>query len=357
MINTKIMAGKNVIDKLNFESIYSNAKSVLVITDVLGGFNCTKFKIKKALSKDIKINFIKIKDNNYASFENVDKCIAIANANNVDYIICVGSEIAINVGKAVNANLNKQLTCVITMEGNHQSILSSHYELNKEDSDILYVLSKSGAIPDIVMIDEKMLDKFGEIARRGMELGILIMSLLTIANVNDESKKLNSIAALGIIGKQESVSLVDLVTAEMFAGYDFIDMPKNVLHEFVLRGVRFTDVNYSLILSLIMKKSINKIVQAISDEDIKVLWNLYSINASDIEDWKEQLCKVIDNKIINYFVEKDIPSVINEIGLNSKEIERIAEEIFAIKQQNVEEEEIWLNNLSKIKDLVYGNFE
>lgn len=357
MINTKIMAGKNVIDKLNFESVYSKAKSVLVITDVFGGFNCTKFKIKKAFSKDIKINFIKIKDNNYASFENVDKCLAIANANNVDCIICVGSEIAINVGKAVNANLNKQLICIITMEGNHQSILSSHYELIKEDTNILYAISKSGAIPNVVMIEAKLLDKFGEIARLGMELGILIMSLLTITNVNDECEKLNSISALGIVGKQESVSLVDLVTAEMLVGYDFISIPKNVLHEFILRAVRFTDVNYSLILALIMKKSINKIVQAISYEDIRALGNLYGINATDIEDWKEQLYKVINNKIINYFVEKDIPSVINEIGLNSKEIEIIAAEIFAIKQQNNEEEEIWLNNLSKIKDLVYGNYE
>lgn len=374
MVNAKLMLGQNVIDKLYFESVNSTFKSILVIFDMAGGFSGAKYKIKKSFNKDVKIKIVNLKDNKFAKSSDVDKCLGLVNTEGVDTVICVGSEIALNVGKAVkcfavagqkafaylqdngeseqvdiDSKKNLNLIYIACMEGNHQFALTGAFEIMDNTQNTLYAMRRNAAVPDMVMIDNKMLDKFGGIARLGMELGILIMSLISISSIKNADKKFNSFAAIRIVGQAEQVGLSDLVSAEMYAGLDFSNIVGNVLHEFILRAVRLTGAKYHIMLTLIMQKNIKDLVFSLTDEDIALIGNIYGIQ--NCENWREKLCKVIHEKLECYFIEKDIPKLINEVGLNSTQIEQIAAELIK------DTDNAGLNNLSKIKDIVYNCYE
>ena len=113
MINSKIIVGKDSISKLNYEGFYNECKSILVIYDILSEINSTKSKIKKAFGKDIKITYFKVKALERANTEIVDSCLKVLKDISADLIICAGTQISHNVGKAVKYIL----TCNINSFG------------------------------------------------------------------------------------------------------------------------------------------------------------------------------------------------------------------------------------------------
>ncbi len=51
MMNSKVMIGKDVLSKLNFEQDFCDCKSVLVIYDLQGNLCDIKYKLKKIFPK------------------------------------------------------------------------------------------------------------------------------------------------------------------------------------------------------------------------------------------------------------------------------------------------------------------
>ena len=85
----------------------------------------------------------------------------------------------------------------------------------------------------MVMLDKKMFDKMSEIGMLGDWLGALFMALLAIANINEPENKANAVAAIDILSVQ-NLQLIDLVSAEMYAGHDFLSLKNNLLNEYIL---------------------------------------------------------------------------------------------------------------------------
>lgn len=372
MINSKIIVGKDSISKLNYEGFYNECKSILIIYDMLSEINSTKSKIKKAFGKDIKITFFKVKSLEYANTEIVDSCLKVLKDISADLIICAGTQISHNVGKAVkyilNCNMNSfgdvcdkkediknleqnndiKLIFITDASGNHQQILTGYFEILDNKSNTLYRFNKQCTIPYAVLVDEKVLDKLSNTAKLGIRIASLIMGLIVITNVVKEQDKIAAMTAMDICFDENS-NLSNLLTAEMYAGYDFLNLKDNVLNEFILSAIDETGEIYSLILLLTMKKSIKNLVSSLSAEDIKLLGLPFNIeNVQNDDDWREKFAGIIENKLKIYFDDKDIPKKLNEIGLNSKQIEDIFEELNSSLGYS--------ENLAKLKDICYINY-
>lgn len=393
MMNSKVMIGKDVLSKLNFEQDFCDCKSVLVIYDLQGNLCDIKYKLKKILPKNLKVAYFKIKLEDFVQINELNKCAELAINSNVDMIVACGGEVACNIGKALkymlvcgdkeftinlsdsnqeielvnvnsdissnfeNANVEEKTTaetnknialvCVGVASGGHQNFLTGEFEVLDKKSDILYRMNKHNCLVDMVMLDKKMFDKMSEIGMLGDWLGALFMALLAIANINEPENKVNAMAAIDILSVQ-NLQLTDLVSAEMYAGYDFLSLKNNLLNEYILSTKKLTNAKYSLIMLLTMRKNIACVIDKLTGQDISSLGYPFGIVADSEEKWKEEFCSVVQNKIQQYFEDKDIPAQLNAIGLNSKQMEEIFDELSLAFGES--------ENLSKLKDIVYSNY-
>lgn len=391
MMNSKVMIGKDVLSKLNFEQDFCDCKSVLVLYDLQGNLCDIKYKLKKILPKNLKVAYFKIKSEDYVQINELNKCAELVVNSNVDMIVACGGEVACNMGKALkymldcgskefainlsdnkkaiedsdvnigsncesvdvvektNTKTNKNIAfvCVGVASGGHQNFLTGEFEVLDKKTDILYRMKKHTCLADMVMLDKKMFDKMSEIAKLGDWLGALFMALLAIANINEPENKVNAMAAIDILSVQ-NLQLIDLVSAEMYAGYDFLSLKNNLLNEYILSTKKFTNAKYSLIMLLTMRKNIVCVIDKLTSQDISLLGCPFGIVADSEEKWKEEFCSVVQNKIQQYFEDKDIPAQLNAIGLNSKQMEEIFDELSLAFGES--------ENLSKLKDIVYSNY-
>lgn len=391
MMNSKVMIGKDVLSKLNFEQDFCDCKSVLVIYDLQGNLCDIKYKLKKIFPKNLKVSYFKIKSEDYVQINELNKCAELVVNSNVDMIVACGGEVACNMGKALkymldcgskefainlsdnkkaiedtdvnigsncesadvvektNTKTNKNLTlvCVGVASGGYQNLLTGEFEVLDKKSDILYRMNKHNCLADMVMLDKKMFDKMSEIGMLGDWLGALFMALLAIANINEPENKANSVAAIDILSVQ-NLQLIDLVSAEMYAGHDFLSLKNNLLNEYILSVKKIANAKYSLILLLTMRKNIECVIENITGQDISLLGCPFGIVADSEEKWKGELCRFLQNKIQQYFEDKDIPNQLNAIGLNSKQMEEIFDELSLAFGAS--------ENLSKLKDIVYSNY-
>lgn len=391
MMNSKVMIGKDVLSKLNFEQDFCDCKSVLVIYDLQGNLCDIKYKLKKIFPKNLKVSYFKIKSEDYVQINELNKCAELVINSNVDMIVACGGEVACNMGKALkymldcgskefainlsdnkkaieysdvnigsncesadvvektNTKTNKNLTlvCVVVASGGHQDFLTGEFEVLDKKSDILYRMNKHNCLADMVMLDKKMFDKMSEIGMLGDWLGALFMALLAIANINEPENKANAVAAIDILSVQ-NLQLIDLVSAEMYAGHDFLSLKNNLLNEYILSVKKIANAKYSLILLLTMRKNIECVIEKITGQDISLLGCPFVIVADSEEKWKGELCRFLQNKIQQYFEDKDIPNQLNAIGLNSKQMEEIFDELSLAFGAS--------ENLSKLKDIVYSNY-
>ncbi len=391
MMNSKVMIGKDVLSKLNFEQDFCDCKSVLVIYDLQGNLCDIKYKLKKIFPKNLKVSYFKIKSEDYVQINELNKCAELVINSNVDMIVACGGEVACNMGKALkymldcgskefainlsdnkkaiedsdvnigsncesadvvektNTKTNKNLTlvCVGVASGGHQNFLTGEFEVLDKKSDILYRMNKHNCLADMVMLDKKMFDKMSEIGMLGDWLGALFMALLAIANINEPENKANAVAAIDILSVQ-NLQLIDLVSAEMYAGHDFLSLKNNLLNEYILSVKKIANAKYSLILLLTMRKNIECVIEKITGQDISLLGCPFGIVADSEEKWKGELCRFLQNKIQQYFEDKDIPNQLNAIGLNSKQMEEIFDELSLAFGAS--------ENLSKLKDIVYSNY-
>ncbi len=391
MMNSKVMIGKDVLSKLNFEQDFCDCKSVLVIYDLQGNLCDIKYKLKKIFPKNLKVSYFKIKSEDYVQINELNKCAELVVNSNVDMIVACGGEVACNMGKALkymldcgskefainlsdnkkaiedtdvnigsncesadvvektNTKTNKNLTlvCVGVASGGYQNLLTGEFEVLDKKSDILYRMNKHNCLADMVMLDKKMFDKMSEIGMLGDWLGALFMALLAIANINEPENKANAVAAIDILSVQ-NLQLIDLVSAEMYAGHDFLSLKNNLLNEYILSVKKIANAKYSLILLLTMRKNIECVIEKITGQDISLLGCPYGIVADSEEKWKGELCRFLQNKIQQYFEDKDIPNQLNAIGLNSKQMEEIFDELSLAFGAS--------ENLSKLKDIVYSNY-
>ena len=370
MMNSKVMIGKDVLSKLNFEQDFCDCKSVLVIYDLQGNLCDIKYKLKKIFPKNLKVSYFKIKSEDYVQINELNKCAELVINSNVDMIVACGGEVACNMGKALkymldcgskefainlsdnkkaiedsdvnigsncesvdvvektNTKTNKNITliCVGVASGGHQNFLTGEFEVLDKKSDILYRMNKHNCLADMVMLDKKMFDKMSEIGMLGDWLGALFMALLAIANINEPENKANAVAAIDILSVQ-NLQLIDLVSAEMYAGLDFLSVKNNLLNEYILSVKKIANAKYSLILLLTMRKNIECVIEKITGQDISLLGCPFGIVADSEEKWKGELCRFLQNKIQQYFEDKDIPNQLNAIGLNSKQMEEIFDEL------------------------------
>lgn len=391
MMNSKVMIGKDVLSKLNFEQDFCDCKSVLVIYDLQGNLCDIKYKLKKIFPKNLKVSYFKIKSEDYVQINELNKCAELVINSNVDMIVACGGEVACNMGKAlkymldcgskefaINLSDNKKaiedtdvnigsncesadvvektntktkknltLVCVGVASGGYQNLLTGEFEVLDKKSDILYRMNKHNCLADMVMLDKKMFDKMSEIAKLGDWLGALFMALLAIANLNEPENKANAVAAIDILSVQ-NLQLIDLVSAEMYAGHDFLSLKNNLLNEYIFSVKKIANAKYSLILLLTMRKNIECVIEKITGQDISLLGCSFGIVADSEEKWKEELCRFLQNKIQQYFEDKDIPAELNAIGLNSKQMEEIFDELSLAFGES--------ENLSKLKDIVYSNY-
>ncbi len=391
MMNSKVMIGKDVLSKLNFEQDFCDCKSVLVIYDLQGNLCDIKYKLKKIFPKNLKVSYFKIKSEDYVQINELNKCAELVINSNVDMIVACGGEVACNMGKALkymldcgskefainlsdnkkaiedsdvnigsncesvdvvektNTKTNKNITliCVGVASGGHQNFLTGEFEVLDKKSDILYRMNKHNCLADMVMLDKKMFDKMSEIGMLGDWLGALFMALLAIANINEPENKANAVAAIDILSVQ-NLQLIDLVSAEMYAGLDFLSVKNNLLNEYILSVKKIANAKYSLILLLTMRKNIECVIEKITGQDISLLGCPFGIVADSEEKWKGELCRFLQNKIQQYFEDKDIPNQLNAIGLNSKQMEEIFDELSLAFGAS--------ENLSKLKDIVYSNY-
>ncbi len=391
MMNSKVMIGKDVLSKLNFEQDFCDCKSVLVIYDLQGNLCDIKYKLKKIFPKNLKVSYFKIKSEDYVQINELNKCAELVVNSNVDMIVACGGEVACNMGKALkymldcgskefainlsdnkkaiedtdvnigsncesadvvektNTKTNKNLTlvCVGVASGGYQNLLTGEFEVLDKKSDILYRMNKHNCLADMVMLDKKMFDKMSEIGMLGDWLGALFMALLAIANINEPENKANAVAAIDILSVQ-NLQLIDLVSAEMYAGHDFLSLKNNLLNEYILSVKKIANAKYSLILLLTMRKNIECVIEKITGQDISLLGCPFGIVADSEEKWKGELCRFLQNKIQQYFEDKDIPNQLNAIGLNSKQMEEIFDELSLAFGAS--------ENLSKLKDIVYSNY-
>lgn len=391
MMNSKVMIGKDVLSKLNFEQDFCDCKSVLVIYDLQGNLCDIKYKLKKIFPKNLKVSYFKIKSEDYVQINELNKCAELVINSDVDMIVACGGEVACNMGKALkymldcgskefainlsdnkkaiedtdvnigsncesadvvektNTKTNKNLTlvCVGVASGGYQNLLTGEFEVLDKKSDILYRMNKHNCLADMVMLDKKMFDKMSEIGMLGDWLGALFMALLAIANINEPENKANSVAAIDILSVQ-NLQLIDLVSAEMYAGHDFLSLKNNLLNEYILSVKKIANAKYSLILLLTMRKNIECVIENITGQDISLLGCPFGIVADSEEKWKGELCRFLQNKIQQYFEDKDIPNQLNAIGLNSKQMEEIFDELSLAFGAS--------ENLSKLKDIVYSNY-
>lgn len=391
MMNSKVMIGKDVLSKLNFEQDFCDCKSVLVIYDLQGNLCDIKYKLKKIFPKNLKVSYFKIKSEDYVQINELNKCAELVVNSNVDMIVACGGEVACNMGKALkymldcgskefainlsdnkkaiedtdvnigsncesadvvektNTKTNKNFTlvCVGVASGGYQNLLTGEFEVLDKKSDILYRMNKHNCLADMVMLDKKMFDKMSEIGMLGDWLGALFMALLAIANINEPENKANSVAAIDILSVQ-NLQLIDLVSAEMYAGHDFLSLKNNLLNEYILSVKKIANAKYSLILLLTMRKNIECVIENITGQDISLLGCPFGIVADSEEKWKGELCRFLQNKIQQYFEDKDIPNQLNAIGLNSKQMEEIFDELSLAFGAS--------ENLSKLKDIVYSNY-
>lgn len=391
MMNSKVMIGKDVLSKLNFEQDFCDCKSVLVIYDLQGNLCDIKYKLKKIFPRNLKVSYFKIKSEDYVQINELNKCAELVINSNVDMIVACGGEVACNMGKALkymldcgskefainlsdnkkaiedsdvnigsncesvdvvektNTKTNKNITliCVGVASGGYQNLLTGEFEVLDKKSDILYRMNKHNCLADMVMLDKKMFDKMSEIGMLGDWLGALFMALLAIANINEPENKANAVAAIDILSVQ-NLQLIDLVSAEMYAGHDFLSLKNNLLNEYILSVKKIANAKYSLILLLTMRKNIECVIEKITGQDISLLGCPFGIVADSEEKWKGELCRFLQNKIQQYFEDKDIPNQLNAIGLNSKQMEEIFDELSLAFGAS--------ENLSKLKDIVYSNY-
>lgn len=376
MINSKIIVGKDSIKKLSFESYFKDLKSVFLIADLQGDISGAKSMVKKALGKDIKVTYFQLKASEYAEISSVNKCFEMVKQAQTDLIVCVGSEVALNIAKAVKYMLAKKVdkfeelsqgqndtelidnetaqknieiisVCIGTL--NHQQILSGYFEIKDIANNVFYRFNKQVTIPCAVICDDKAMDKLSSINKLGIGLASLIMALVTITNETDEQKKLASLKAIEIVTKYD-IDSSNLIVAEMYAGLDFINLNNNLLNEFILTAKSYTFEVYSLILLLAIKNSVKNIVDMLIVSDIELMGSVYGIESycGDEKLWKDNFYNEIQKRLDSYFADKDIPKQLNEIGLNSAQIEDIFEELEGFYGQS--------ETLSKLKDMVYSNY-
>lgn len=370
MINSKIIVGKDSIKKLSFESYFKDAKSVFLIADLQGDISGAKRMVKKALGKNIKVTCFQLKANEYADILSVDKCFDMVKQSQVDLIVCIGSEVAINTAKAIkymlSCNVEKfedilnvqqndivasgmEIINVCIGALNHQQVLSGYFEVKDITKNVFYRFNKQIVTPYAVISDDKAMDKLSEVNKLGIKLATLIMALIAIINETNEQNKLASMSAIEIV-TNDMVASSNLILAEMYAGYDFINLKNNLLNEFVLTAKSYTSEVYSLILLLAMKNNVKSLVDMLNISDIELIGQVFGIESycGDEKLWKDNFYREIQNRLDSYFSDKDIPKQLNEIGLNSAQIENIFEEL----------ESFYGNSelLSKLKDIVYSNY-
>ena len=376
MINSKIIVGKDSIKKLSFESYFKDLKSVFLIADLQGDISGAKSMVKKALGKDIKVTCFQLKASEYAEISSVNKCFEMVKQAQTDLIVCVGSEVALNIAKAVkymlakkvdkfeelsqgqndtelidNETAQKNIEIISVCVGglNHQQILSGYFEIKDIANNVFYRFNKQVTIPCAVICDDKAMDKLSSINKLGIGLASLIMALVTITNETDEQKKLASLKAIEIVTKYD-IDSSNLIVAEMYAGLDFINLNNNLLNEFILTAKSYTFEVYSLILLLAIKNSVKNIVDMLIVSDIELMGSVYGIESycGDEKLWKDNFYNETQKRLDSYFADKDIPKQLNEIGLNSAQIEDIFEELEGFYGQS--------ETLSKLKDMVYSNY-
>ena len=364
MLNSKFIIGKDSLSKLLGEETLITKKSVLVIYDIQADILGAKGKIKKVLPATLKSKFVKVKSNFFADMTEVKKCLDILYQCEVDIIIYVGNEVTQSIAKAVKvfASYNVQAVsdlqgdlnvvndilsiCIPVSSGDHQALVTGCFDIMDKKENGYYRIKNQIAIPDILLLDERLLDKMSRIAKLGLELGTLFMSLIAVTSQEDLEKKNLSITAIKNISAN-NCSLSDLICAEMYAGLDYLAVQDNLLDEFCASVKKICDCKYSLLLVLTLRKNIACFVDKFTSRDISLLGGIYNIHTTDETEWKEQLKAIIQDKITQYFEDKDIPNEINELGINSAE----AEEIFDELVENFGASD----KLMTLKDIVYSN--
>lgn len=363
MICSKIMVGDNALSRLNFEGYIEGSKGVLVIYDMSADICGAKRRIKKSFAKDTPITFEHIKSANVAQSSEVDKCYLAASEAKADLVICVGGAACHNVGKAIKLMIRSgvksfeelaaseqsadyaadvKLILIVVASGNHQNMLNGFFEV--EQNDTLCRYNKKCAVADAVMVDGKLVDKLGKTAMNGLWLSAALTALISIGADGDEAK-IGALTAWNIL-TGEQLGGVNLIAAEMYAGEQFADIPGNYLNEFICSAKYLSGENFGVILCILLRGKVDKIVGALSAEDLSALG--YCVDETDeqsVVSARAELCTSIESKMMKYFEDKDIPQVLGEAGLTSGVLEEIFDDLGTQYDSS---------DVASFKDLVYA---
>lgn len=348
---TKFMVGLDALERVSYEVYYHNCRNVLVIydndSDICGG----KRKLKHILANNkINIKYVKVDGEKIATWKSVEQCYQLNKQNAVDCIICLGSSAVADIGKAVKAliSIDKnsfegvkeidvddkiQLVVVLISTGDHCNLASGCFNVFDENNNIFYKFNCKNLSPNIVALDRQILDNISEFLALEMQLTALCMSFLALAYCENDNNKIYAMIAIDIIDKalkeNKKLNLIEIISAQMYAGISFMNIKKNIVDEFVCQAMVRTNCCYDRIFLNAINSCFAETIFQIQKSDIAMIGNVFgaTFKQNQADDWKEQIVKFINDKKDEYFANKNIAKGLSSIGLNEKDIQEIFEEM------------------------------
>lgn len=348
---TKVMVGDDAIDRIGYDVYYNNHYSALIIYDSDSDICGSKRKLKRILGRSkTNTTYVRVDVGNVATWKNVKRCYDIWKECKADYIICVGTSVVADIGKAVKVlvcmnrdnfeglekvefNDELQLVVVPISAGDHASLASGNFVVYDEQKDYMYKFSCKSIYPTAVAIDSRVLDKVSDTAMLLMEINAVCMSFAGLVDCQNDNNRICSMIAIDIVNKafeeQRPMTLVEAISSQMFAGISYFNIEENLLDEFVCQAMVRSGASYDDILLNVMVLIFNTIISQIDTADMKMIGNVFGaeFKSNNVAAWQKTISQKFEKKINQYFENKNAVRGLRNLGINANDIECIFAEI------------------------------
>lgn len=314
---TKVMIGFDALDRIGYEVYYNNCCNALVIYDNDSDVCGSKRKLKRILNNNkASISYVRVQVDSVATWKNVKKCYEACRSCNADYIICLGTSVVVDIGKAVKAlvSMNKdsfdqvekieiddklQLVVAPISTGDHCNLASNFFSVYDEENNIFYKFNCKNISPNVIALDSRILDKVSDTSILEMELSALCMSFLGLVDCKNDNNKICAMIAIDIINdafkENRRLTLAQVISAQMYAGIAFMNIEKNILDEFICQTMLRTGACYDKVLLNMVRGCFAEMLCQIPAQDIAMIGNVFgaTFRQNQVNEWQKKLLNLL----------------------------------------------------------------
>lgn len=349
---TKIIYGRNALERLYSELYYYKCTRLFVITDEYSVFSGIINRVRKLLSSNnLEITYVTIQNSIKVDTQCVKLAYEQCRASNSDFILCIGSDVVASIGKAVKLLIDEGVNDLekiskisdndvvkllfLPTDIDNMTFSTGKIAVYDVFNNKIFRFNCDKLTPSFIIIDNRIIKKISSEKFFSKISVILGLSIITLMQDNIPiSAKVLADTALDIIQVQLKCSNQVLPYDKLLVSQVYSSIAYGYVRDKLLSSILFniyvhTDLDYNQIFSSIYPKYLKVFFNTPKYELADYLATLYSKDHYAELDSKAKYNYICDSIMysIYFCLSKCNNKGLGSLGMNHNQIEDIVNSI------------------------------